>query len=176
MKVRHIVAYFLELSFLLFMFGGVSALYGQSRWPLQRKEPIEVRLIALEVAYPRTSFFANDEVFVAEQELAKTESRFIKLVYDFLPYQSPLSSYGLDYSLVHRFNAVRDASCDDTLWEMRRLGQQQGDSATIDARWKYAVATPVGDLDRRQARLRCYRVTSDDYEKAMREPTNEVPY
>ena len=175
MKLRSIPIVCLgELLFLLF--SGIPAADGQLRWSVQRKEAIEVRLIAVAVVYPRSSFFANDEVFIAEQELAKTESRFIKLVYDFLPYQSPLSSFGLDYSLVHRFNAVRDATCDETLWQMRYLAQQQRNSETIQAKWKYAVAAPVTDLDRRQARLRCYRATSDDYEKAMREPTHEIPY
>jgi hypothetical protein len=171
MKFRHAMLYVAAMALVL-----SASAYGQARWHEQRKETIQLRLIARAVVYPRSSFFANDEVFIAEQELAKSESRFIKLMYDFLPYQSPLSSYGLDYSLVHRFVAVRDASCDETLWEMRRLAAQQPDSATVAARWQYAVAAPVADLDHRQARLRCYRVTSDDYEKATREPTTEVPY
>jgi len=172
MKVRHITVCFLELSFLSFMFGSVLATHAQSRWPISRKQPIEVRLIALEVAYPRTSFFANDEVFIAEQELAKDESRFVKLVYDFLPYQDPLSSFGLSYSLVHRLQATRDTTCDETLWQMR---DWQSDSGA-NSRLKYAPDSPIADLERRQGRLRCYRVTSDDYEKASRQPTNEVPY
>jgi len=45
-----------------------------------------------------------------------------------------------------------------------------------NSRWKYAAESPISDLDRRQARLRCYRTTSDDYEKAVNEPTSEVPY
>ena len=98
---------------------GTSVADGQLHLNTVRKQQIEVRLIALAIAYPRTSFFANDEVFIAEQELAKEESRFIKLVYDFLPYQTPLSSYGLNYSLVHRVNAIRDTTCDESLWEMR---------------------------------------------------------
>jgi hypothetical protein len=153
---------------------GAAAVDGQLRWPAQRKEAIEVRLIALAVAYPRSSFFANDEVFVAEQELAKNESRFIKLVYDFLPYQPPLSSFGLNYSLVHRFEAVRDTTCDENLWQMRFL-LQRGSGAT-NSQLRYAPDSPISNLDQRQARLRCYRVTSDDYQKASREPTNEVPY
>jgi hypothetical protein len=148
---------------------GIPAADGEP-WPALRKEPIEVRLIALAHVYPRSSFFANDEVFIAEQELGKEESRFIKLVYDFLPYQPPLSSYGLNYSLVHRVHAVRDASCDETLWEMRWQRQAAADN------WKYAAESPIADLDRRQARLRCYRTTSDDYERTLRAPTNEVPY
>jgi len=148
---------------------GMPAADGE-QWPSMKKEPIEVRLIALAVALPRTSFFANDEVFIAEQEMGKDESRFIKLVYDFLPYQPPLSSYGLNYSLVHVVQAVRDTSCDESLWEMRWRRQAPAGG------WRYAADSPVADLDRRQARLRCYRTTSDDYERVLRQPTNEVPY
>lgn len=155
---------------------GVSTADGQLHLPSPRKEPIEVRLIALAVAYPRSSFFANDEVFIAEQELAKEESRFIKLVYDFLPYETPLSSYGLNYSLVHRVRAVRDTTCDESLWQMRFLLEQQRQSRALNAQWKYATDSPIADLDRRQARLRCYRTTSDDYEKALHEPSSESPY
>src|SRR5215475_5306893 len=135
---------------------GTTVADGQLHWNTIRKEHIEVRLIALAIAYPRTSFFANDEVFIAEQELAKEESRFIKLVYDFLPYQSPLSSYGLNYSLVHRVNAIRDTTCDENLWEMRTSQQQRIQSDRTAPRWKYASDSPISDLDRRQARLRCY--------------------
>jgi hypothetical protein len=148
----------------------------QIRWQQPRKQPIEVRLIALVIAYPRTSFFANDEVFVAEQELARDESRFIKLVYDFLPYQQPLSSHGLDYTLVHRFHAVRDASCDENLWQMRWFYEHKPSAAPTNAKWIYSAQSPISDLDRRQARLRCYRATSDDYERAERQPTSEIPY
>jgi hypothetical protein len=157
------------------LLGKIPSSGGPVRWSSTRKEAIEVRLVALAAAYPRSSYFASDEVFVAEQELAKEESRFIKLVYDFLPYQAPLSSYGLDYALVHRVNAVRDTTCDETLWEMRSwLGQRQ--QAQAAPSWKYALECPIADLDRRQARLRCYRTTSDDYEGTSRQPTNELPY
>jgi hypothetical protein len=160
---------------LLLVFSGTPAADGQLHWRVPKKEPIEVRLIALAVAYPKSSFFSNDEVFVAEQELAKEESRFIKLVYDFLPYQPPLS-VSMDYSLVYTFHAVRDTSCDESLWEMRALHRQQRNLSGPNSQWKYAAYSPIGDLDRRQARLRCYRTTSDDYDKAMRTPTNEIPY
>ena len=155
---------------------GVSTADGQLHLPTPRKEAIAVRLIALAVAYPRSSFFANDEVFIAEQELAKEESRFIKLVYDFLPYETPLSSYGLKYSLVHRVRAIRDTTCDESLWQMRSLLEHERQSRAMNAEWKYATDSPIADLDHRQARLRCYRTTSDDYEKALREPSNQTPY
>src|SRR5579884_1444428 len=149
---------------------------GQSHWFHSRKQEIEVRLIALAIEYPKSSFFSNDEVFIAEQELGKEESRFIKLVYDFLPYQEPLSNSGLNYSLVHKVNAVRDTTCDESLWEMRSLMQKKPQTEQPNARWKYAAESPISDLDRRQARLRCYRTTSDDYERALDQPTREVPY
>ena len=70
--------------------------------------------------------------------------------------------------------AVRDSTCDENLWEMRSL-QHRARRPDFDS-WKYAHDTPIADLDFRQARLRCYRATSDDFEKAQREPTNEIPY
>lgn len=166
------ITFFALFAAVFVLVSGTTTADGQLHWS-SKKEAIQVRLIALAVAYPRSSFFANDEVFIAEQELAKDESRFIKLVYDFLPYQSPLSSYGLDYSVVYRFHAVRDTSCDENLWEMRSYQQKQPEDK---AHWRYALDTPIADLDYRQARLRCYRTTSDDYERAEREPTNEIPY
>jgi hypothetical protein len=170
------ISIFCMVAALFILISGIPAADGELRWPTTRKEPIEVRLIALAVAYPRSSFFANDEVFIAEQELGKEESRFIKLVYDFLPYQPPLSSYGLDYTLVHKVHAVRDNSCDESLWQMRSQIAQQRQSHATPSDWKYAQESPISDLDRRQARLRCYRTTSDDYDKTLHEPTNEIPY
>jgi hypothetical protein len=169
------IPFFILAGALFVLISGIPAADGQLHWS-SRKMPIEVRLIALAVTYPRSSFFANDEVFVAEQELGKEESRFIKLVYDFLPYQSPLSASGLDYSLVHMVRAVRDTTCDENLWEMRSLQQKEQRTRSPNAVWKYAQYSPIADLDYRQARLRCYRTTSDDYERALREPTNQVPY
>ena len=166
---RSFVVFFFVIAVVFVLSSGIPAADGEP-WPTLKKEPIEVRLIALANVYPRSSFFANDEVFIAEQELGTEESRFIKLVYDYLPYQPPLSSYGLNYSLVHKVQALRDTSCDENLWEMR--SQRQATARN----WRYAAEIPVVDLDRRQARLRCYRTTSSDYEKAMREPTSEIPY
>jgi hypothetical protein len=170
MKRSRISVVFIPVVAAIFVLSSGTPAADGEQWPTTRKQPIEVRLIALTIALPRTSFFANDEVFIAEQEMGKDESRFIKLVYDFLPYQPPLSSYGLNYSLVHVVQAVRDTSCDQNLWEMR--WQRQATAGN----WKYAAESPVADLERRQARLRCYRTTSSDYEKAMREPTSEIPY
>src|SRR6266567_3699201 len=79
-------------------------------------------------------------------------------------------------ALVHRIHAVRDTACDETLWQMRSQIEQQRQSHATPSDWKYAQECPISDLDRRQARLRCYRTTSDDYDKTLHEPTNEIPY
>jgi hypothetical protein len=161
---------------LFLLLSEIPAADGQLRWQRQRKQEIEVRLIALAEGYPRSSVFATDEVFVAEQELSKEESRFIKLVYDFLPYEPPLSDSGLNYSLLHKVQAVRDTACDESLWQMRSLMERRRRAEQPNSSWKYAEESPIADLDRRQARLRCYRTTSEDYEKTEHQPTNEVPY
>jgi len=161
---------------LFLLFSGLPAADGQLGLDHSKKQPIEVRLIALAVTYPRSSVFSNDEVFVAEQQLGKEESRFIKLVYDFLPYEVPLSDSGLNYSLVHKVNAVRDAKCDESLWQMRSHMDPRHPSEQASSRWKYAVESPISDLDHRQALLRCYRTTSDDHESTLNQPTNQTPY
>jgi hypothetical protein len=71
---------------------------------------------------------------------------------------------------------VRDSTCDESLWEMRSLMERRRRAEQPNSSWKYSEESPIADLDRRQARLRCYRTTSDDYEKNEREPTNEIPY
>src|ERR1700760_1823428 len=121
----------------------IPAADAQLHWPQQHKQEIQVRLIALAETYPRSSVFANDEVFVAEQELSKDESRFIKLVYDFLPYQPPLSDLGLNYSLLHKVQAVRDTTCDESLWQMRNLMDQRRRADQPNSRWKYAAESPI---------------------------------
>src|SRR5207253_8875196 len=135
MKVQRITL-FAVAGLLFVLFSGTTLADGQLHFQAVRKEAIEIRLIALAIAYPRSSFFANDEVFIAEQQLAKEESRFIKLVYDYLPYQPPLSTYGLDYSLVHKVNAVRDATCDESLWQMRSSLEQRRQSNVTPTNWK----------------------------------------
>src|SRR5437763_15008126 len=92
---------FCVVGVLFLLLSEIPAADGQLRWPRPRKQEIEVRLIALALDYPRSSFFANDEVFVPRQELSRREPRFIQLAHVFLPYHSPLLDSRLIYSLVH---------------------------------------------------------------------------
>src|SRR5438552_17146115 len=63
-----------------------------------KKEPIRVRIVAMARNHARSSFFSNEEVFVAEKALNHSESSLVKLVYGLLPYQPRLSDNGLDYA------------------------------------------------------------------------------
>ncbi len=142
----------------------------QLRWPgSHKKEQLRVRLVALALADPRSSFFTTHEEFVAEKEIGHEEWSLIKLVYTFLPYQPRLSESGLDYSLVHEISARRDTGCDETLAQMTRGPEQ----TPIDL--KYAADSPTKDLERRRTPLPCYETTADDYGKTDREPTPAPP-
>jgi hypothetical protein len=59
---------------------------------------------------------------------------------------------------------------------MKSLMRQQRQANAENSDWKYALDCPIADLDRRQARLRCYRTTADDYDKSLHQPTSETPY
>src|SRR5215471_15760192 len=75
-------------------------------WPdPPQKARIRVRLVAVALALPRTSFFSNLEVLVAEKEIGQEEFSLIKLVFTYLPYQPRLSESGFDYSVVHEISA-----------------------------------------------------------------------
>jgi hypothetical protein len=140
---------------------------GQLRWPESpKKEALHVRLVAIALSDPRSSFFTSHEVFVAERELGREEWSLIKLVYTFLPYQPRLSDAGMDYSTVHQFSAVRDTNCDETLAQM--TSSDWPDRHQINLR--YSQDSPLKDLERRRTPLPCYETTADDYTKSAHEP------
>ncbi|MBV8477534.1 MAG: hypothetical protein JO266_13505 [Acidobacteria bacterium] len=141
----------------------------QLRWPSAKKEALHVRLVALALADPRSSFFTTREVFVAEKEIGHDEWSLIKLVYTFLPYQPRLSESGLDYSIVHEFSALRNATCDETLAQMTSGPER----SQLDL--KYAADSPAKELEHRRTALPCYETTADDYSKAAREPIPPPP-
>ena len=140
-------------------------------WQPPKKEAMRLRLVALALAYPRSSFFATHEVFVAEKQLGRDEWRLVKLVYGFLPYQARLSESGLDYSIVHELRAVRDPSCDETLRQMT-YPRNMPEWPQPDQSWKYSTDSPSLNPDRPRHNLPCYQTTADDYGKPLHEPVN----
>jgi hypothetical protein len=144
---------------------------GELQWQSPKMESVRLRIVALAWNHPRTSFFENEEIFIAEKELNKEESRLVKLVYDFLPYQPRLSEYGLDYSTVHELRAVRDPQCDETLAEL--ITGQLGDWRQGKPELKYSTDAPPLNLERHKSRLPCYVTSADDYSRPLHAPAPE---
>jgi hypothetical protein len=127
-------------------------------WQNQKKEHLRIRLVALAIAYPRSGYFSSQEVFVAEQEIEKNETRLVKLVYNFLPYQPRLSEYAMEYTTAHEIRATRDPDCDERLNEMGAQGT---------SKFKYSEDAPTLDLSHQRFRLRCYETTAEDYDAPL---------
>lgn len=139
---------------------------GQLRWPgPPNKAPMRVRLVALALALPRSSFFSSYEVFVAETEIDHDEWALIKLVFTFLPYQPRLSESGFDYSVVHEISAWRDPDCDETVPQLTARSLPKRHQPLI-----YSRNVPREDLDRRHNPLPCYETNADEYIKSSFEP------
>lgn len=147
--------------------------HGELRWGNEKKEPIRVRLVALAWNHQRSSYFGSEEIFIAEKELDRDESRLVKLVYGFLPYQPRLSESGFDYSMVYELKATRDPSCDQTLSQITkgRLGDWRQPSSNLE----YSTDAPTLNLQRSKSHLPCYVTASEDYRRSRKEPVKEAP-
>lgn len=148
---------------------------GQLRWDYPpRKAPIRIRLVA--VAYadrPRSSFFASQEVFVAETEFSHEEWGLIKLVFTFLPYQPRLSESGFDYSVVHEVSAWRHPECDQTVDQLTaRSLPARHEPLTFS---RNVPGADKRDLDRKRIPLQCYETNADDYIRSRFEPLGPLP-
>jgi hypothetical protein len=119
-------------------------------------QEVQLRVISAAWAPPRSSYFSNYEVYVAEKWLNK-EAQLIKLVYEFLPYQRRLSEYGLDTSKVRKLRVTRDPTCDESLMQIE--WPENGGSGSGSA--------PASNPDDRNNKLPCYRTTADDYRRAV---------
>lgn len=144
---------------------------GELQWELLKPERMRFRIVALARNHLRSSYFSNQEIFIAEKELAKDESRLVKLVYGFLPYQPRLSDTGLDYETVHEVKAARDPECDQTLAELTT--GRMGDWRQDDSQLKYSKDAPTLNLGRNKSRLPCYVTSADEYTKPVHQPPNE---
>ncbi len=153
-------------------FGGTGKAYeAQLRWPDPPKQaPMRIRLVAMALADPRSTFFSSHEVFVAEKEISHEEWGLIKLVYTFLPYQPRLLETGFDYSVVHELSASRDPNCDETVSQLTARDLPARHEPLV-----YAAHVPREDLDRRHIPLPCYETSADGYSKSMVEPIAPPP-
>lgn len=144
---------------------------GELQWQSLKTEPVRLRLVALAWNHPRSSYFASEEVFIAERELTKDESQLVKLVFGFLPYQPRLSEHASDYSTVHELRAARDPACDETLAQIAtgRVGDWRKEGTQL----RYYRDAPPLNPARTKRTLPCYVTSADDYSKPRREPANE---
>jgi hypothetical protein len=149
--------------------------HGNLPWSIPKKEEMRLRLVALAWNHPRSSFAVSEEVFIAEKELSKDETRLVKLVYEFLPYQPRLSDEGLDYSTLHEMRAVRDPQCDQTVAQITT--GQVGDWRKEPSQLKYSSAAPQLNLSRQKGSLPCYVTSAEDYTRPVHEdtPPQRVP-
>jgi len=140
-------------------------------WPdLPKKERIRVRLVAIALALPRSSFFSNLEVLVAEKEIGHEEFSLIKLDFSYLPYQPRISQSGFDYSVVHDVLAWRNPNCDETVAQLTTRTQPDRHEPMI-----YSRNVPREDLELRRIPLPCYETKADDYIKSSLEPLPAPP-
>ena len=144
---------------------------GQLRWSYPpRKSAIRVRLVAIAISLPRSSFFKSSEVFVAETEIGHEEWSLIKLVFTFLPYEPRLSESGFDYSVVHEVSAWRDQNCDQTIAQLTARSLPNRHEPLL-----YSRNVPREDLDRRHSPLPCYETSAYEYIKSSFEPITPPP-
>jgi hypothetical protein len=141
------------------------------QWQTPRAEPVRLRLVALAWNHPPSSYFSNEEIFIAEMQIAKEESRLVKLIYNYLPYQPRLSDNGLNYSTVHELRAARDRECDQTLSEI--TSGRSGDWRQEQSLLKYSTDAPIINLTRQKKPLPCYVTSASDYSKPVHEPASE---
>lgn len=178
---------------LLFLISTRNYAGAELHWQATKKEHLRIRLVALASHYPRSSFFPNEEVFVAEKELEEGESRLVKLIYGYLPYQPRLSDQGMDYSTIHDLRALRDHNCDETLSQMTKTEKSDNWVQTKrptaenhspanhvqayaprekDPILDYSESSPNISLDRRRAPLPCYVTNAQDYSKGTHQPAS----
>ena len=158
----------------LALFVKAPAARAELHWEADQREQLRVRIVALATSYPRSSVFTTDEVFIAEMQISHDESRLVKLIYVFLPYQPRLSDYGLDYSLVHELTALRDPSCDESLHQLMTVQKSDGSVERNDL--KYSTDSPVLDVKHERGILHCYRTTPEEYAKAVHDPVQRPQF
>jgi len=127
-------------------------------------EELPLGSIGLVFAAPGTSYFSNFEVFVAKRRVGKDRLQLIKLVYEFLPYQRRLSEYDLNNlpPRVIKLRVTPDPSCDESLGQIIQSHTDPPPSARDYPKLPEALRS--SDLN---AVLACYRITADDFQKAM---------
>jgi hypothetical protein len=122
---------------------------------------LSVDFVGLALALPSSSYFRSQEIFIAQSQLSRYTTRLIKLVYEYLPYQTRLSEYGPNYPAVDKLRVTRDTSCDETLMQLMS-------GMNVAGRPQYQrLAQQLLSSNGQTGLLECYRTTAEDYRKAQ---------
>jgi len=121
---------------------------------------LNVNFMVPALVLPMTSYFSNYEVFIAEQRVTRHQSRLIKLVYEFLSYQTRLSDYGPNYPGIENLRATRDRSCDQALMQVA------SSATTVLGSLSGRLQLSAKSIEQQQSTLECYRTTADDFRRA----------
>jgi hypothetical protein len=139
-------------------------------------QDVPLRLIGLALALPRSSYFSNYEVFIAEIRQGKEAIQLVKLVYIYLPYQRRLSEYVQSNARVYKLRVRRDPTCDESLLQMSQpepdppgADSSSSDPPAVSPPAPAAVPPELSSLDQTRV-LACYRTTADDYRNALQRP------
>jgi len=127
---------------------------------LPETKELSVNFMVPALVLPMSSYFSNYEVFIAEQRLTRYQSRLIKLVYEFLPYQPRLSDYGANDLGIENLRVTRDRSCDQALMQVA------SSASTVPWSQSARLQLSAKSLTQGQSTLECYRTTADDYRRA----------
>ncbi|MBV8891236.1 MAG: GAF domain-containing protein [Acidobacteria bacterium] len=131
---------------------------GGNESPRGSKE-LSVHFVGPVLPLPRSSYFSSSEVFIAEERLSRTQMRLIKLIYEYLPYQKPLSDYGPNYPALEKLRVTRDPNCDEALIDVIASAHTAGMPSQ-------RLQREPNSLGQGQSTLACFRTTADDYRKA----------
>lgn len=121
---------------------------------------LAVNLLGPTVPLPNSSYFSSQEIFLAEERVSPRQSRLIKLIYEFLPYQPKLSDYGPTFPALDKLRVTRDPGCDETLALATSINTSAWPQAgRLRLKAKY--------LNVQETTLACFRTTADDYRQAL---------
>jgi hypothetical protein len=133
---------------------------GEEEESRENGEELNVAFLAPAVPLPNSTYFASEEIFLAQERISRHQSRLIKLIYEFLPYQPRLSDFGPNYPAVDRLRATRDPSCDEVLMQAAA-----GADGTAGSQ-AFPPQVTARQKNQEQKLLACYRTTADDYREA----------
>ena len=144
---------------------GIFASAAELHTPTHKTQTIQFRLIATEDAQYITTLGSSSRSYIAAIESRTGEPQLARIVYRYRIGQAVFTGKLLDYTMLHKFRAVRDESCDvsvDALSYSYRFDESNqsflGKTLSLD----YARFAPKVEAGRDEV-VPCYTLTPDSY-------------